>query len=186
MTNLQKKQIPFASSQAINQTLFGLKKEMFKQTEKKLDRPTRATQNGFEIKKSNKQNLTGILKIKDFVSKYLHYQIEGGVRSTGRKIPVPYKPNARLNKFGNIQRNAQGGVIKRPNKQFIAKINGVSGVYEKFGRGGKQIKLIIGFEDSVVYDKKIFPFYKIANGYINNTYNRKLQKALTRAMKTAR
>ena len=52
MTNLQKKQIPFASSQAINETLVGLKKEMFKQTEKKLDRPTRTTQNGFFEKRS--------------------------------------------------------------------------------------------------------------------------------------
>ena len=185
MTNLQKKQIPFASSQAINETLVGLKKEMFKQTEKKLDRPTRTTQNGCFVKRSNKKNLTGVLGIKDFVAKYLHYQIEGGVRSTGKKIPVPYKPNARLNKFGNIP-SKRRGLIKRPNKQFIAKINGVSGVYEKFGKGGSQVKLLIAFEDTVTYDKKIFPFYQIANGYINNTYNRKLQKALTRAMKTAR
>ena len=62
----------------------------------------------------------------------------------------------------------------------------MSGVYEKFGKGGSQVKLLIAFEDSVTYDKKIFPFYQIANGYINNTYNRKLQKALIRAMKTAR
>ncbi len=35
LSDTHKKQIPFATSQAINTTLFALKKEMAKQTEKK-------------------------------------------------------------------------------------------------------------------------------------------------------
>ena len=45
-TNAQKKQIPFATSVAINNTLFDLKKEMSKQMDKKLDRPTPFTNRG--------------------------------------------------------------------------------------------------------------------------------------------
>lgn len=186
LSSFEKKQIPFAVATGINTTLFGLRKEMGKQTLKKLDRPTPATQKGFTIKKANKRNMSGALAIKDFVADYLKYQIDGGTRQTGRKIPVPFTQNARLNKFGNIQRNKKGGVIKRPAKQFIAKIGGVSGVFEKFGRGGKQIKLIIAFEDSVTYDKKPFPFYKIGKGYINSVYSRNLAKGFKRAMRTAR
>ena len=185
LSKFEQKQIPFATMRGINDTLFGLRKEMAKQTVKKLDRPTPATQKGFQIKKANKKTLTGLLFIKDFVADYLKFQIDGGTRSTGRKIPVPFTPNARLNKFGNIP-NKRKGLIKRPTKQFITQINGVSGVYEKQGRGGKQLKLIIAFEDSVVYDKKPFPFYKIGIGYINNTYDRNLQKAFKKAMQTAR
>ena len=51
LSKVQQKQIPFATAQAINGTLFGLKKEMAKQTVKKLDRPTPFTQKGFFIEK---------------------------------------------------------------------------------------------------------------------------------------
>lgn len=185
LSSFEKKQIPFAVATGINTTLFGLRKEMGKQTLKKLDRPTPATQKGFTINKANKRNMSGALAIKDFVADYLKYQIDGGTRQTGRKIPVPFTQNARLNKFGNIP-NKRKGLIKRPAKQFITKIGGVSGVFEKSGRGGKQLKLIIAFEDSVTYDKKPFPFYKIGKGYINSVYSRNLAKAFKRAMRTAR
>ena len=185
LSSFEKKQIPFAVATGINTTLFGLRKEMCKQTGKKLDRPTPATQKGFTIKKANKRNLTGALAIKDFVADYLKYQIDGGIRQTGKKIPVPYTQNARLNKFGNIP-NKRKGLIKRPTKQFIAKIGGVSGVFQRSGRGGKQVKLLIAFEDSVTYDKKPFPFYKIGKGYINSVYSRNLARAFAKAMRTAR
>ena len=185
LSSFEKKQIPFAVATGINTTLFGLRKEMGKQTVKKLDSPTPATQKGFTIKKANKRNLTGALAIKDFVADYLKYQIDGGIRQTGKKIPVPYTQNARLNKFGNIP-NKRKGLIKRPTKQFIAKIGGVSGVFQRSGRGGKQVKLLIAFEDSVTYDKKPFPFYKIGKGYINSVYSRNLARAFAKAMRTAR
>tara|TARA_Y100001937_G_scaffold127573_1_gene200222 strand:- start:78 stop:683 length:606 start_codon:yes stop_codon:yes gene_type:complete len=185
LSSFEKKQIPFAVATGINSTLFGLRKEMSKQTVKKLDRPTPATQKGFAVAKANKRTLSGKLFIKDFVADYLKFQIDGGTRSTGRKIPVPFTQNARLNKFGNIP-NKRKGLIKRPAKQFIAKIGGVSGVFERSGRGGKQLNLIIAFEDSVLYDKKPFPFFKIGIQFINNTYDRNLQKAFAKAMRSAR
>ena len=52
LSKVQKKQIPFATTQSINNTLFGLKKEMAKQTVKKLDRPVAFTQRGFLIDKA--------------------------------------------------------------------------------------------------------------------------------------
>jgi hypothetical protein len=185
LTDFEKKQLPFAIMLGTNKTAFGLQKELSKQTVKKLDRPIPATQKGFTVKKANKKNLTAEVAIKDFVADYLKYQIDGGVRQTGKKIPVPYTQNARLNKFGNIP-NKRKGLIKRPTKQFIANIGGVTGVFEKSGRGGKQLKLIIAFEDSVTYDKKPFPFYKIGKGYISSSYNRNLSAGFKRAIRTAK
>ena len=52
MSSIQKKQIPFAAANAINTTLFELRKEMAKQTIKKLDRPTPFTQRGFLVDKA--------------------------------------------------------------------------------------------------------------------------------------
>ena len=61
ITKTQRKQIPFATANAINKTLFQLRKEMAKQTEKKLDRPIPFTQKGFLIDKAKKNKLTGVL-----------------------------------------------------------------------------------------------------------------------------
>ena len=51
LSRTQKKQIPFATANAINATLFQLRKEMGKQTKKKLDNPTPFTQKGFMVRR---------------------------------------------------------------------------------------------------------------------------------------
>jgi hypothetical protein len=183
LNSFQKKQIPFAASQAINNTLFGLRKEMSKQTVKKLDRPVPFTQRGFLVEKSKKTNLVGILKIKPEVAKYLKFQIDGGIRSRAKKIPVPIVKNKRLNKYGNIAGKRTG--LVKGSKEFIDTIEGVTGVWKQ-GKKGETPTLLIKFHDSVKYDKKPFDFYKIGRGYINNTYDRQLTKALTKALRTAR
>ena len=179
-TNAQKKQIPFATSVAINNTLFDLKKEMAKQMDKKLDRPTPFTKRGFFINKAKKNLLVGVLLMKDIVANYMQFQIEGGTRTTGKQIPVPYKPNARLNKFGNII-GKRTGLIKK-NTQFIGNVSGTEGVYERTKDG---LKLIIGFERSVTYRPR-FPFYTIAARFSNAVFDRNFTKAFNRALRSAR
>ena len=179
-TNAQKKQIPFATSVAINNTLFDLKKEMAKQMDKKLDRPTPFTKRGFFINKAKKNLLVGVLLMKDIVANYMQFQIEGGTRTTGKQIPVPYKPNARLNKFGNII-GKRTGLIKK-NTQFIGNVSGTEGVYERTKDG---LKLIIGFEISVTYRPR-FPFYTIAARFSNAVFDRNFTKAFNRALRSAK
>ena len=181
LTRDQKKQVPFASAMAINNTLFQLRKEMGKQTRKKLDRPTKFTQNGFVVQKAKKQNLKGMLFLKDAVEKYLKFQIDGGVRSTGKYIPVPFKQNARLNKFGNIV-GKRSGLIKKKS-QFIGTVNGILGVWER--QKGNKLKLIIGFERTVEYKPKL-PFYTIAQKFSAAVFDRNFTKAIARAIKSAR
>ena len=181
LTRDQKKQVPFASAMAINNTLFQLRKEMGKQTRKKLDRPTKFTQNGFVVQKAKKQNLKGMLFLKDAVEKYLKFQIDGGVRSTGKYIPVPFKQNARLNKFGNIV-GKRSGLIKKKS-QFIGTVNGLLGVWER--QKGNKLKLIIGFERTVEYKPKL-PFYTIAQKFSAAVFDRNFTKAIARAIKSAR
>ena len=111
LSKVQKKQIPFATAQAINGTLFGLKKEMAKQTVKKLDRPVGFTQRGFLIDKAKKTKQIGVIRIRPEVADYLKFQIDGGVRSGAKKIPVPITKNKRLNKFGNIA-GKRSGLVK--------------------------------------------------------------------------
>jgi len=183
LNKFQKKQMPFATAQAINNTLFGLKKEMGKQTVKKLDRPVPFTQRGFLINKAKKTNQVGVLYIRPEVAEYLKYQIDGGVRSQATKIPVPILKNKRLNKYGNIA-GKRSGLVKG-SKEFIGTIKGVTGVWKQQRKGQAPI-LLIKFHDSVKYDKKPFDFYKIGNNYARNTFDRQLDKALKKALRTAR
>tara|TARA_R110000868_G_scaffold1684_1_gene13556 strand:- start:266 stop:853 length:588 start_codon:yes stop_codon:yes gene_type:complete len=180
MSSMQKKQIPFAAANAINTTLFELKKEMAKQTVKKLDNPTPFTQRGFLVDKAKKTKLFGLLFAKEEVAKYLHYQIEGGTRSSGKKFAIPTS-NAKLNRYGNIP-NKKGGVIKGK-KQKILKIKGMTGVYET--HKDRTLKLIVAFKNSATYKAK-FPFYIIAKKFTEAKFDKNFAKALTRALKTAK
>lgn len=177
----QKKQIPFATANAINTTLFQLKKEMGKQTTKHLHNPTKATQGGFMVEKAKKNSLFGLLFLKDFVEDYLRFQIDGGVRSPGHRFAVPTS-NSKLNKFGNII-GKRTGLIKK-DTQFFGTVGGITGVFERFA-GGSKVKLIHVLAKSVTYKSK-FPFYKIGQSFINSKFNKNLIVALNSALKSAK
>lgn len=191
LSKVEKKQIPFATAQAINATLGigkgkkdkGLDREFAKQMVKKLDRPRPQTTKAFYRKPAKKAHLVGELGLQDWAAKFLTYQIDGGVRSGAKKIPVPITKNKRLNKFGNIA-GKRSGLVKG-SKEFIATIGGATGVWKQ-GRKGQQPTLLIKFHDSVKYDKKPFDFYKIGNRYVSNTFVRQMKKSLTKALRSAK
>ena len=181
-TNVQRKQIPFATSSAINKTLFQLRKEMMKQTVKKLDRPTPFTQKGFLVQTAKKTKLKGMLFIKQQVEDYLQYQIDGGIRSTGKNIPIPYKPNARLNKYGNII-GKRTGLIKK-NTQFFGTVKGIDGVWERQKKDNR-LKLIIGFTKTAAYEPK-FPFYVIADKFVAANFDKNFAEKFAQALRSAK
>jgi len=191
LSKVQQKQIPFATAQAINATLGigkgkkdkGLDREFAKQMVKKLDRPRPQTTKAFYRKPAKKTHLVGELGLQDWAAEFLKYQIDGGVRSSANKIPVPITKNKRLNKFGNIA-GKRSGLVKG-SKEFIGTIGGATGVWKQ-GRKGQQPTLLIKFHDSVKYDKKLFNFYKIGNSYVSNTFDRQMKKSLTKALRSAK
>lgn len=174
----QKKQIPFAAAQAINNTLFDIMKAEKAQLPKKLDRPTSFTMKGFRINKAKKTELVGDIHITKERYKYLKYAIEGGTRTGNVLYPTEH---ANLNQYGNIKGLRNGLKLKK--NQFKAKIGNTYGIWEKSKSG---TKLIILFANSARYKKKPFPFYKIADGVTRKKFQRNLQKSLKRALDTAR
>ena len=81
-----RKQIPFASAMAINQTLGigrgfkdkGLDREMAKQMEAKLDNPRPQTKKAFFRRFANKKTLTGVLGFVEWANEFMQYQVFGG------------------------------------------------------------------------------------------------------------
>ena len=179
-TNAQKKQIPFATANAINHTLFQTRKVMMKQTEQKLNNPTPFTVKSFLVDKAKKTKLKGMLFIREAAEKYLRFQILGGTRSSGKKFAIP-TTNAKLNKFGNII-GKRSGLVKNKN-QFLQTINGIAGVWERQKDG--KLKLIIALKNSANYRPKL-PFYTIAEKFAASKFNKNFINALNKALKTAR
>ena len=179
-TNAQKKQIPFATANAINQTLFQTRKVMMKQTEQKLNNPTPFTVKSFLVDKAKKTKLSGMLFIREAAEKYLKFQILGGTRSSGKKFSIPTS-NAKLNRYGNIV-GKRTGLIKKQS-QFLQTINGVTGVWER--QSDNKLKLIIALKNSANYKPKL-PFYTIAQKYAASKFNKNFINAYNKAFKTAK
>ena len=189
LNHVERQQIPFAASLAINQTLGmgksrgkGLDGVLGREMNKRLDRPMKPTTKAFYRKSANKQKLSGTLGFFDWASAFMKFLVFGGTRATGKNIPIPFKQNARLNQYGNIT-GKKSGLIKKKS-QFFGNIGGVDGVYERQKKEQKP-RLIIGFKKSVNY-KPIFPFYEIAGRYIGFTFPRKFNEALKKALRSAR
>jgi len=186
---IERQQIPFAVSVAINETLGtgrtrgkALDGVLGREMKKRLDRPMTRTTKAFYRKAANKKKLDGTLGFFDWASDFMKFLVFGGTRATGKNIPIPFKENARLNQYGNIT-GKKSGLIKKKS-QFFGNLGGVDGVYERQKKEQKP-RLIIGFKKSVNY-KPIFPFYEIAGRYIGFTFPKKFNEALKKALRTAR
>jgi hypothetical protein len=189
-TNVQKKQIPFATAMAINKTLGigkgnrmkGLDREMQKQMIQKLDRPMARTTKAFYRIGARKTNLTGTLGFTEWANKFMQYLVHGGVRSgESSKVGVPYVPNAKLNKFGNIA-GRKSGLIKKQS-QFIGNIKSIDGVWER--QKDRSVKLMVAFKNSVTY-QAMFPFYKIAEKYSKARFDKNFAEEFTKALRNAK
>tara|TARA_R100000655_G_scaffold86308_1_gene126310 strand:+ start:118 stop:753 length:636 start_codon:yes stop_codon:yes gene_type:complete len=195
LNKIQRKQIPFATSVALNKTgvlvLVGLQRTAAKTFEggatpstlRALKPPKGLKGKRHNIIFSTKKDLRTTIFLPDWAANYLKYQIDGGVRKTsGDGTGVPTK-NKRLNKYGNIPGRKSG--LKKGKKQFIANIKGIDGVWERYGSGGRSVRLLIAFESNPSYRKK-FSYFETATTMAKVHFKRKLKLAINQALRTAR
>lgn len=184
LTRFYRKQIPFAASKAINDTLFGAREHMQDMATMNLHKPTPFTLRGFKVHRSKRDELAGVLYIDDIQAKYLKYQIEGGTRRPGkRKLGIPLR-NMPRNKYGNVPgwRNKIEKLNNDPNVYF-EEHNGISGLWRRYKR--RPPKLLVVFKNEVDY-KKRFDYYRHAKRYIDARLVGNLGRAIERAIKTAK
>jgi len=185
MDNVSRKQIPFAASQAINDTATQSQRALRTNARKQLDRPTPFTLRGFTVQRSHKNKLTAYVYVNKIQEKYLRFQIEGGTRKDKEVGRVLVPVNARLNKYGNIPGKHSAG-LTRGKKRFAAERNGVKGIWER--RGGKRnpkIILIAAYHTRAAYTKQ-FDFYKTVAGVVRKNITKHFEKRLRLALRTAR
>lgn len=181
LSDIEKKQIPFAASRAINETAEIVKEELIEQLDKDLDRPTPFTKRGFYIRRSSKRDLTAIVGIKDIQAEYLGLQIEGG-REKPKGFALITPVNIRLNKYGNLTKGKVKELLEKPGV-FSGTVGGVGGIWQKNKRG--QLKLLIKYKKEQQY-KKRYQFYETAEATAGKHVLKRLRLSLDYALRTAK
>ena len=198
-----KNQLPYATSVAINNVAFNMRKDLGQQTTKSFVNPTKYTQSAFRYTKSTKANVEATV-FADPSRRFFPTQIQGGDRrakpyegflrgltqggipSGGRLVPTSLVLNAAGNPKKNIfatianklSTTDQGGV-------FVGTPKGggrLPGVYRR-SRG----KLFAYFVhvDSTQYQAR-FPMERVGMDTAKRLFPSELNKALDRALNSAR
>lgn len=196
LNRVQRKQIPFAASVALNKTAEFAATNLNNDTRKYLDKPTRFTQNSFTIQRSSKRKLVAVVLAKPIQDQYLRYQVFGGTRRPKRSaIPVPWK-NMRLNQYGNMPRGRIKKLLARSNV-FSGVAFGIAGIWERGhhtrkGRfvgtstaRGTSLRLLAAWEPRASYTP-LFPYQRLVNRYATRAIVPFFDAALKKALATAR
>lgn len=202
MTWLEKKQIPFATSQAINDVAFEAQRAAKKGMDRHLDNPTPWTKSGVRVKRGKKSDPTASVYLVGAAglpgngdrNKYIEFQVEGGIRRPSKRYIAAPSRGRRKNKYGNVP-NKVGDIQKMigdKQRYFVGTPKGQAdnpGIWKRIGTSkrssGARIQKMYSFIDRAVYSKK-YPFYKIVGGVVNNQFNKHFRNRLQAALRTAR
>ena len=198
LNRIQRKQIPFATSKALNNVAFDARSFIQKSLPRKLDRPTKGIIRSVQVQQSKKKNLVAIVgfaglgfrstKWKESPAKIMSKHISGGTRaSQGKAIPVPIVKNIKLNKFGNLPRTKIKTLLAKPDKYFSGQPKGRdAGIYERTKRTKRKpgkLKMLISWEPRTQYQGGRFPLRKIVELAVKKKYRARFDAALKYALR---
>jgi len=185
-----KKQLQFATAQAINATAEIVKRAQQDNMKKVLDAPTPFTVNSIGIKKATKANLNATVFVKPVAAAYLlPYETGGKNKLNSQALLKPV--NAKVNQYGNLPRNLVKRLTAKPNV-FVGKVQTkdglVDGVWQrtKKTRGKKAgLKLMVKFEDAHEATQHL-DYGGVAKRVVGAVFRVELEKAMAKAMASAR
>ena len=185
LTSLQKKQIPFATSKAINKTAFQTRRQLQKDMDTTFRKGATAfTKRGVLVKKSHKTNLVGNVYIDKEQSKYIEKQVFGGIRSESYAIPIPFRDRVKLSKQGNLTKSKFKGLVNNKNNKIL-EINKVKGLYE-IKKNTKPKLLVALNRRSVSYSNPKFKFFALGKRSVNKFFIKNYKKELGEAIRNAK
>lgn len=199
-----KKQAPFAVSHAINKTMAASRKDQQKEMQRYFDGgATRWTLGGVRVLYSNKRNLYSVLYY-NHDRPYMEQMIYGGtVTPTKKKLVQPTfgstkKPNARLNKFGNLP-NKYLSKKAKDDKFFVGIPRGRTGqkyygLWRRYGRGGYTkkgkargtLKMLVSMEKTSRKQQTVFPADDIAMKFFMDRFYRQLPASFRYAARSGK
>jgi hypothetical protein len=156
-----------ALAKGLNRTIAAIEQHELVEMERRLDRPTPFTLNALKVFKAQPRDgkLNAVLFVQPTQAKYLRTTIHGGT------LPVNLTPvikNQSLNQHGNIRGKRKGlaGIKGNTQTKFIGEINGVYGVWQRYGRGGSKLKLLVRVERDAQREAR-WDFYGIGQRVAN-------------------
>lgn len=142
LTDLERKQLPFAMQRALNDTAFQLRQEWAETMTRVFDRPTPLTQRAVLYRKATRERLTAEIFLRDEAfkgtppAKYLQAQVMGGTRrQTGKErklvaaglLPAGHfvvpGAGAQLDAWGNISLGQVNRILSQIGAQGDATAN---------------------------------------------------------------
>jgi hypothetical protein len=202
------KQLPFATSKALNDTAFDARTSLSGATRQYFDRPTSFTQKGFGVERSSKRNLEVIVGTERKRARYLRTQITGGARSqkgferlflsqitAGAHIPrdSQFVPTSlvKLNTSGNVSlatlKRIKQGLGSNPQGGFFVGTpkggDRPAGIYRR--SKGQLFPYFIAIDQAAEYRPR-FPMLDVVGKVYQRRYASHFRTALERAIATAR
>ena len=208
LNRIQRKQIPFATSKALNATAFDVRKTLQDALDIHLDNPTSYTKRGVQVEKSTKRNLVAKVGFRSrkfgkgqgkiTQAEDMKRQIKGGTRfPQGQAIPVPVPSNMRPNKFGNIPRGKIDRLLADKDKYFSGTPKGGkggAGIWQRMpanskraksrNKGGR-IRMVIAWEPKAQYSGR-FPFRQIVARTVRKNFRLRFDTSIRQALASAR
>ena len=203
--NNNRKQLPFATSLALNDTGFDMRNAFNKGTLSVFKAPTSFTQKAFLTTKSKKTNLVVHVFAKDKegsdAARYLRFGVQGGARPPKgfERYFSSLKNDGTLNSYflpSNIKKDGFGNVTRatlkkvsaavQNNKAFIGTPRNSSrpaGIYER--KGDNLITRFVSVNNRPTYRGR-FNLQVIGDKVINRRLNQHFNKAMTKAIATAK
>lgn len=185
LTNLQRKQIPYAIKTAMNNLAFDVRKHLTDQIKSHIDRPVAYTMRAIKVEKYNPATGKARVYVAPDQIKYLRWQIYGGTKTktdSGKTITVPGR-GTRLNAYGNIP-GRRAGIIKPGD--FVQKIKKDKSIFYYKGRGRNKKLAARGVFKKSVHYKPRYPFHKLGVDMVRQKFRQYMEKALAHAINTAK
>ena len=206
--NNNRKQLPFATSVALNNTGFDIRQSLNKGTLGAFDKPTKFTQKAFLTTKSKKTNLIVHVFAKDKegsdAARYLRFGVQGGARppkgfekffeglpndgTLGMNVYFMPTREMKRDSFGNISRANLKKISASvtAGTSFIGTPKGgnrPAGIYER--KKGTLIAKFITTTSQPRYTGR-FNIEAIASKVVQRRFNEHFNKAMTKAIATAK
>ncbi len=200
-----RKQIPFATAQAMTNTVRQIEQAQKIALQRNLESPTPFTVGGVKSRGARKTDLRAKVFVMPTTAEYLEPFEVGGVHKLNSSALLNPK-NIKLNKYGNLPRNKLSS-LKSKDNTFIGDINGVNGVWQrkkaKKGRKGKKRlkrsangtrrerpnqpmpKLLIQFGNALPV-KPVLGYQDRAQKMVQALLPQEISRALEEAMRTAK
>lgn len=185
--DIGKKQLPFATSLALNKTASRCRDAIMTEMLHVIDRPTPFTMEAFKVKNSSKRNLTAWLLAKPIQAEYLYEIVYGGTETKKHAVPGG---KAKLNAFGNLPRTKTKTMARNRKKFFYGIPKGLGGTKGWYQRSpanprSQAIHLVASFPKKRSY-KPLLHFEKVVERGFNRWFSYEWGAAFDRAMRTAR